>query len=183
MKTNSPRSLVCPGETDLVLASVHIRGRGSGSAGTLESWSKKWGMFWGFWSTKTLIYVLKMYYFYLNHRLLFFRWCSLGPERKLYLRLLWLKHEKKLQELQSPILTWFVLQKKKAVVVQSCSHIANWNSLYIKSPTRGSLDNFMEALEIGGSFFFSFASGDFWLSFYCPKSARSSWCWCKKSVQ
>lgn len=37
MKTRSPRSLVCPGESDLILASVHIRSRGGGSAGTLEN--------------------------------------------------------------------------------------------------------------------------------------------------
>lgn len=42
--------------------------------------------------------------------------------------------------------------KEKNVVVQNCSHTANCNNLYIKSPTRGSLDNFMKALEIGGTF-------------------------------
>lgn len=47
----------------------------------------------------------------------------------------------------------FILQEeKKNVVVQNCSHTANCNNLYIKSPTRGSLDSFMKALEIGGTF-------------------------------
>lgn len=36
--------------------------------------------------------------------------------------------------------------------MQTCSHTANCNNLNIKSPTRGSLDNFMKASKIGGTF-------------------------------